>query len=324
MTLINQPKEVFMEFISKLTLTFFLICLSIPSFTQEEEIISVYEGSSIIFDDKIGYAEMPVVMNDTTVEVVEGILRRLWCKAPEGRSPLEIIRNYENAIRAREGEILFITREPKAVEIEDRKLGDYFKNNRKDRGLAPKVFSYHHFPVEMSEYMTARISTPNSDVYILIGAGEGHWAAQEKGLVYFELITLETEPMELGMVTIDAMKEGIAEKGRIAVYDIYFETGESTVRQKSSEALEVISTFLKGRPETKFLVVGHTDNVGQYDMNVELSEARAHAVVEKLVNEYSIDPDQLKPVGVGPVSPVFNNETEEGKAKNRRVEIVKR
>jgi OmpA-OmpF porin, OOP family len=74
----------------------------------------------------------------------------------------------------------------------------------------------------------------------------------------------------------------------------------------------------------RYLVVCYTDKVGRYDMNLELSEARARAAVEKLVEGYGVDPEQMKPVGVGPASPVLSNSTEEGRARNRRVEIVER
>jgi len=296
--------------------------LSTADARDDNGIISLYSGSELIFDDQIGFEEMPVVLNDSTVRVMAGVLRRQWCQAPEGRSPLEVIRNYERAIMERGGDVLYITREPGSIEIDDVSLPDYFKTNRQERGLASRVFSYTHFPGEMSEYLTGRITTPDSDVYLIIASGRGHSAARQADITFYEIVTLEMEPMELGMVTMDAMKEGLAERGRIAVYNIYFDTGQSTVKQESSEALEVIAEFLDQHPQERYLVVGHTDNVGGYDMNVNLSKARANAVVDKLVNEYNVNPDQLKPVGVGPASPVLSNTTEEGKARNRRVEIV--
>jgi len=79
---------------------------------------------------------------------------------------------------------------------------------------------------------------------------------------------------------------------------------------------------LKENIDKRYLVVGHTDNTGDYMMNINLSESRAEAVVEKLVNEYGIKQEQLIAVGIGPASPLFSNSTEEGRSKNRRVEIV--
>ena len=70
------------------------------------------------------------------------------------------------------------------------------------------------------------------------------------------------------------------------------------------------------------MIVGHKDNTGDFDMNIKLSKDRADAVVAKLVNEYGVSNDQLKPFGAGSVSPVQSNKTEEGRTQNRRVEIV--
>jgi outer membrane protein OmpA-like peptidoglycan-associated protein len=79
---------------------------------------------------------------------------------------------------------------------------------------------------------------------------------------------------------------------------------------------------LKENTDKRYLVVGHTDNTGSYMINMNLSNLRAEAVVDKLIAEYDINQEQLIPVGVGPASPLFSNSTEEGRSKNRRVEIV--
>lgn len=309
-----------------LLMTLLVLCIPFSGLAQDEEdqIISIYEGSRLIYDDRLGFEEYPIVIDGSAISLKQGILRRQWCRAPEGRSPLEVIRNYESAIRQKGGEILFSTRDPQSLEIEEEKLAEYFTSNRLGRGLATNVFSYTYFPGLMSEFLVGKIATPGSDVYLTIATGRGHNAARENDITFFEIVTLEAESMEMDMVTMDALREGLAVQGRVAVYNIYFETGESTVRKESAEALEVIAEFLKQDPAGRFLVVGHTDNVGSYEMNLDLSEARANAVVEKLVNGYGVSADRLKPVGVGPASPVLSNSTEEGKARNRRVEIVER
>ncbi|MFP4447324.1 MAG: OmpA family protein [Bacteroidales bacterium] len=142
--------------------------------------------------------------------------------------------------------------------------------------------------------------------------------------MYFTLVTVEAEPMDMDMVTLDALNDGIAEKGRVAIYDIYFDTGKSEVKEESSQALAVIANYLKQNKDKKFLVVGHTDNTGDFDNNIELSQNRAKAVADILATEYEISEEHLLPYGIGSTSPVFSNTTEEGKARNRRVEIVER
>ncbi|OGW39683.1 MAG: hypothetical protein A2Y97_13755 [Nitrospirae bacterium RBG_13_39_12] len=107
------------------------------------------------------------------------------------------------------------------------------------------------------------------------------------------------------------------------MYGIYFDTGQSVIKPESEAAMSEIAKLLKKEAGMKVNVVGHTDNVGGIDSNMKLSQARADAVVQALVGKYGIGANRLKAYGVGPLAPVASNDTEEGKAKNRRVELVK-
>jgi len=126
-------------------------------------------------------------------------------------------------------------------------------------------------------------------------------------------------------VTADAkaLADGIHATGHIAVYGIYFDSGKSLVKPESDPALTEIAKLLKGDPALKLNVVGHTDNDGTLDNNMKLSQARAEAVVQALTGKYGIAATRLKAFGVGPLAPVASNDTADGKAKNRRVELVK-
>ena len=95
-------------------------------------------------------------------------------------------------------------------------------------------------------------------------------------------------------------------------------------KPESDPTLKEISKLLSENPRLNLYVVGHTDNVGDYNYNMKLSQARADAVVKTLVSKYNVDKKRLTPAGVGPLSPVTTNDTEEGKAKNRRVELIKK
>jgi len=86
--------------------------------------------------------------------------------------------------------------------------------------------------------------------------------------------------------------------------------------------LAEIAKLLQNNNTLKLYVVGHTDNVGTFESNMTLSKARADAVVRELVTKYSIAADRLKAYGVSSLSPVASNKTEDGKAKNKRVELV--
>lgn len=115
----------------------------------------------------------------------------------------------------------------------------------------------------------------------------------------------------------------IKSTGHAAVYGIYFDTGKAAIKPESDAALVEIAKMLKSDPALKLNVVGHTDNVGNMDGNMKLSIARGEAVVQALVSRYSITSDRLKGYGVASLAPVASNDAEAGRAKNRRVELVK-
>ncbi|MGB5288492.1 MAG: OmpA family protein [Ignavibacteriaceae bacterium] len=141
----------------------------------------------------------------------------------------------------------------------------------------------------------------------------------------YQVWIVEEEEMEQDIV-VDAksMMSDINAQGRVALYGIYFEFDKSEVKPESDPALKEISKLLAENPKLKLYVVGHTDNVGDFSYNMKLSQSRADAVVKDLISKYGVDKNRLTPAGVGPLAPVTINDTEEGKAKNRRVELIKK
>lgn len=141
----------------------------------------------------------------------------------------------------------------------------------------------------------------------------------------YQVWIVEEAEMEQDIV-VDAksMLSDINAQGRVALYGIYFDFDKSDVKPESDPSLKEISKLLSDNPKLNLYVVGHTDNVGDYNYNMKLSQARADAVVKTLVSKYNVDKKRLTPAGVGPLAPVTTNDTEEGKAKNRRVELIKK
>ena len=140
----------------------------------------------------------------------------------------------------------------------------------------------------------------------------------------YHINIIEKEAMAQDVVAdATSMAASIKETGKVAVYGIYFDTGKSTLKSESQPTLEQIAKLLKADPSLKLYVVGHTDNAGQFDANMKLSMDRATAVVNALVSQFSVNSASLKACGDGPTAPVATNDTEEGKALNRRVELVK-
>lgn len=138
----------------------------------------------------------------------------------------------------------------------------------------------------------------------------------------YTLIIVENKPME-DEVTIDAaaLNQGISETGKVAVYGIYFDSGKSVIKPESKPTIDEIVKMLQQSPKLKIFIVGHTDSDGSVESNMKLSSDRAAAVL-KALTENGISASRLKSSGVGPYCPVESNHTEEGKAKNRRVELV--
>jgi outer membrane protein OmpA-like peptidoglycan-associated protein len=111
-------------------------------------------------------------------------------------------------------------------------------------------------------------------------------------------------------------------EGKFITYGITFDVGKSTLKPESMGEINRIATMMKENSELNFSVEGHTDNTGTAPNNQILSDARSQAVVDKLV-EMGISKDRLKSAGKGQTAPIADNKTDEGRAKNRRVEFVK-
>lgn len=121
----------------------------------------------------------------------------------------------------------------------------------------------------------------------------------------------------------DAFADGLKATGHIAVEGIYFDTGRAELKPESAAAISEVAKLLKADAGLKLYVVGHTDNAGTLEGNLRLSQGRAQAVVQSLISAHGIKAARLKAYGSGPYAPVASNDNEEGRAKNRRVELVK-
>lgn len=154
--------------------------------------------------------------------------------------------------------------------------------------------------------------------------GKEIWVQVEKGNGGIWLRLIEKQAMEQHIVA-DAASFGddLKSSGHVAVYGILFDTGKSVLKPESTPALEEVAKLLKADAALKVWVVGHTDAVGKVDENMKLAQARAEAVVAALSTTHGISAARLKGYGVGPLTPVASNDTDEGRAKNRRVELVK-
>lgn len=124
--------------------------------------------------------------------------------------------------------------------------------------------------------------------------------------------------------TAGSLAEALNTTGSIAVHDILFDTGRATIKPESAATLGVIGDVLKSEPALKIEIQGHTDNVGAAAANLKLSQDRAAAVKAYIVRNHGIAAERMTTTGWGDTKPLGDNKTEEGRAQNRRVELVKK
>jgi OOP family OmpA-OmpF porin len=163
-------------------------------------------------------------------------------------------------------------------------------------------------------WVNGKIVKDGREVWVQVDKGNSKiWAriVEKKGMTQY--------------VVADAAAFGndLKATGHAAVYGILFDTGKSEVKPESKPALEEIAKLLAQNPGFKILVVGHTDMTGSLDANMKLSQARAEAVAQALATQHGVAASRLKGHGVGPLCPVATNDTDEGRSRNRRVELVK-
>ena len=239
---------------------------------------------------------------------LEGKITRIAYDAPAGRSILEIYRNYEDALKKGGFKILYSCTNTDGCGGGGAKIYTA-------KGADDWNWSAGH------RFLSAKLTRAEGDVYVSLHIGQ--WSDLRRGSSSV-LYVVETKPMEGGLVAVDAgaLAGDIAQTGHCAVYGIYFDTGKADVKPESDAALKEIAKLLQQDPSLKLLVVGHTDSAGTLASNMDLSKRRADAVVQALTAKYGVAPARLSAQGAGPLAPVASNKAEEGRAKNRRVELV--
>lgn len=299
--------------------------------SADHPLVKRYEGSEIIKYTYHKYDGLTVALGKANnsselaeARRVEGTITRLTYKIPPERSPLEVIRNYEMELQSLGFTVLFYGGTDQ--------LGSYFAEAAGYDAIQwPPNIPALTLNSDSQQFMALekKGAVGSADVTIALYAVENRfWASDlenvEKGQVLLQVDIVESAPMEEKMVTVAAeeMAQQISTAGSIALYGIYFDSDRADLKPESSLTLEQITRLLNENVDLKLLVVGHTDNAGTFDYNRELSSRRAAAVVAELTTNYGIAAGRLTPVGVSYASPVASNHTEEGRAQNRRVELV--
>jgi len=267
-------------------------------------LVPAYPGSSLEQDPEVStFDEFDVPtgpIQDGKVsksEHVEGKVTMFAYRNPDGRSTLEVFRNYESGFKEAGFATLFTCK------------GDQCGTQIGLKGLGYLPYS------DDARYLAVRLERPEGDVYVAAHVGTNDT----------KFVVVELRPMETGLVkiTAEALHDDLDHVGHVAVYEILFDTAEADLKPESEGALREVAALMARSPALKLHVVGHTDNVGALAANVDLSKRRAQAVVTALTTAYKVAAARLHADGVGPLAPVASNDGEAGRAKNRRVELVK-
>jgi outer membrane protein OmpA-like peptidoglycan-associated protein len=134
--------------------------------------------------------------------------------------------------------------------------------------------------------------------------------------------TGQTIAFDASKASPDDIKKALDRDGRVSLSGVLFETDSARLSPAGEDQTATLAKVLQQNPGLKVAVVGHTDSTGRFQYNLDLSKKRAQSIVNALVRNHGIDQNRLAPVGVGPLSPLASNDTPEGRAQNRRVDVV--
>lgn len=285
-----------------------------------------YEGSTLymVGGENLGQAKIVQPEQSRLVlHTVEGRTSNRFYWGPKGRSPLEVHRNFQQALTAAGFQTLYAC---ETSECEKQKVQQLVQDLPRDanwKSFNPHVSSIFNSANQPAfHYLSASKQVQGGTMYVQVGLVGGG----EEGRVRQFIQVIEPVKLETGKVTVDtrAIQDGLQRDGKIALYGVSFDSNKAVIREQSAEQLEQMAQALKARPQQKVFIVGHTDDQGEFEANMVLSQKRAQAVAEALASKYGIAAARMTARGVANLAPVASNASDEGRARNRRVELVAR
>ena len=286
---------------------------------KDHPLISRFNGSVMEFYEHKNYDLYTIVLDfnedgeASKVVDVEGEITRIQYSSSEDHSVLEIFRNYEIALKNANFSISFSCSDKTSAASWEFWYYIYYGeiNKLNTDWITPDSRMGYRYIVA-----NGKINDKNIYVILFISSDDDYdW-------ILTTMDVIEEKPMETGLVTAAIIEKGLKISGHTILEGVYFDSGKSTLKIESDAALKNIAEYVNSSQDKKFFIVGHTDNTGNFASNMTLSEERAKAVMNELINKYGVNADQLQAYGVSYLSPVSSNSSDEGKARNRRVEIV--
>jgi outer membrane protein OmpA-like peptidoglycan-associated protein len=284
------------------------------------------------------------------LEKIEGQITRYVYRVPKGQSSLAAIRHYEEQLKTAKIAKTFELA-PDQFKNEANFEDKLFMQNKTDTA---NIMSPLREGSQVPRYIAAQSNNKAADksttvsVMAVERATELQWKKPEmkdpekeaialnpgETIVVVDVIESKYHPVasQLSPSTpvvstdtpdADDMAKQLEENGKVDIYGIYFDVDKTFIKAESNPTLEQVAKLMKANPNLSLKINGHTDNTGSIEHNMKLSDGRAKSVVDKLVKKYGVEKTRLQSEGYGDTKPIASNDTEEGKAKNRRVELSK-
>jgi outer membrane protein OmpA-like peptidoglycan-associated protein len=295
-----------------LCVTASILTIATPAFAedgQDHPMVNRYPDTKIAHYDYKEFEEAQILLSKPyeangkwvadKVLPLEGQVTYIHYTKPNTVSALQIFRNYQTSLTKSGFKELFVCNRPCTTA----NIGE-FEGLLKARGL------YLNYSTD-NQYVAAQ----KGNVYVSMFVNDGGvW-----------LFVVEQGQMDTGKIKVNGnspIANALSQSGRVDVYGLTFDTGKSSLKPSSKTTLTELSQILNDNPQLNLDVIGHTDNVGSEESNLKLSQDRSEAVIAALASDYGINPTRLNPIGKGQSQPISSNDTEKGKATNRRVEFV--
>ncbi|WP_028100430.1 OmpA family protein [Pseudoduganella violaceinigra] len=303
-----------------------------PNFTKDiaggsdHPLVHRYEGSMLYMygGENLGQARIvDIDAGKPALHKVEGKVANRFYWGPKGRSALEVFRNYQQALTGAGFKILYSCETDQCEKAKVQNLVQELPREANWKSFDPHVSSiFNSANQPRFHWVTAARPGPGGNTYVTVGLSDHSDYQRVRQFVQI----IEPAVLEGGKVTVDtrAIQEGLQRDGKIALYGVTFDTNQAVIREQSAEQLAQMAKALQSQPKMKVFIVGHTDDQGEFEANLALSQKRAQAVAEALAGKYGIPANRMTARGVANLAPVANNASDEGRAKNRRVELVVR
>ncbi|MEM7658803.1 MAG: OmpA family protein [Bacteroidota bacterium] len=303
--------------------------------SEDHPLLTRYPGSYISYYETVKYREYSLATGPVTgyrhieeKQTIAGQLTRITYsidQPAEALSISEVYRDYLQAVKKAGITILAEGHSPKSSPRgavgEGGWIGLALGPNKFRQGASALALFAGTSSSGGSFSIIGRVDRPEGPTYLAL-YGERH----SKDLVICHLDVIEVKGAETGKVFADAdfISQAIEDRGSVVIYGITFDFDQATIKPESAPTIAEIAKYLQSKPNISLFVVGHTDMKGSLEYNLRLSKNRAQAVVDALVEQHGIARTRLSADGVAFLSPKANNLTEEGRAINRRTELVRR